>query len=67
MMGQEIALTKNAVIFYGPDEISWWVLSVAVELFVKVEIATHRLLEIIKDPLNLSRHSVRVCLFRPQV
>lgn len=45
---QEIALASNARIYCGPDSISWKELAVAVELFVEVETATHRLSEIMK-------------------
>jgi hypothetical protein len=48
---QEIALAKDARIYCGPDTISWKDFSVAVELFVEVETATHRLSEVMKkDP-----------------
>ena len=48
---QEIALAKDAMIYCGPDTISWKDFSVAVELFVEVETATHRLSEVMKkDP-----------------
>jgi hypothetical protein len=48
---QEIALARDATIYCGPDEITWKDFSVAVELFVEVETATHRLSEVMKkDP-----------------
>ncbi|KLU91268.1 hypothetical protein MAPG_09789, partial [Magnaporthiopsis poae ATCC 64411] len=48
---QEIALAKRATIYCGPDQIDWKDFSVAVELFVEVETATHRLSEVMKkDP-----------------
>ena len=48
---QEIALAQEAVVYCGPDEIKWKDFSVAVELFVEVETATHRLSEVMqKDP-----------------
>jgi hypothetical protein len=48
---QEIALARKAKIYCGPDEISWKEFAVAVELFVEVETATHRLSEVMKkDP-----------------
>jgi len=45
---QEIALASKARLYCGPDSISWKELAVAVELFVEVETATHRLSEIMK-------------------
>ncbi|KAM7212348.1 Heterokaryon incompatibility protein (HET) domain containing protein [Rhypophila decipiens] len=45
---QEIALANKARLYCGPDSISWKALAVAVELFVEVETATHRLSEIMK-------------------
>ena len=48
---QEIALARKAVIYCGADRISWRKFAVAVELFVEVETATHRLSEVMKkDP-----------------
>ena len=48
---QEIALAQDAVVYCGSDEINWKDFSVAVELFVEVETATHRLSEVMqKDP-----------------
>ena len=48
---QEIALARRAVIYCGTDKISWNKFAIAVELFVEVETATHRLSEVMKkDP-----------------
>ncbi|OCL14441.1 HET-domain-containing protein [Glonium stellatum] len=48
---QEVALARKAVIYCGVDKISWREFAVAVELFVEVETATHRLSEVMrKDP-----------------
>ncbi|KAH8650844.1 heterokaryon incompatibility protein-domain-containing protein, partial [Tricladium varicosporioides] len=48
---QEISLARQAVMYCGSDQISWQKFAVAVELFVEVETATHRLSEVIKkDP-----------------
>jgi Heterokaryon incompatibility protein (HET) len=48
---QEIALARRAMIYCGTDKISWSKFAVAVELFVEVETATHRLSEVMKkDP-----------------
>jgi hypothetical protein len=45
---QEIALSSAATVYCGPHEISWKSFAVAVELFVEVETATHRLSEVMK-------------------
>lgn len=45
---QEIALARTATIYCGTDEIPWENFAVAVELFVEVETATHRLSEVIR-------------------
>ncbi|KAK7193062.1 hypothetical protein PSPO01_00856 [Paraphaeosphaeria sporulosa] len=45
---QEIALAEKAQVYCGPDQIPWVDLAIAVELFVEVETATHRLSELIK-------------------
>ncbi|KAH8600681.1 heterokaryon incompatibility protein-domain-containing protein [Bisporella sp. PMI_857] len=45
---QEIVLAKNALVYCGPDKIEWKELAIAVELFVEVETATHRLSELMK-------------------
>ncbi|KAI4674147.1 uncharacterized protein J4E84_010760 [Alternaria hordeiaustralica] len=45
---QELALAKNPIIYCGRDRISWKKFAVAVELFVEVETATHRLSEVMK-------------------
>jgi hypothetical protein len=48
---QEIALARKATLYCGADRISWRKFAVAVELFVEVETATHRLSEVMKkDP-----------------
>ncbi|KAI9691560.1 MAG: hypothetical protein M1822_007631 [Bathelium mastoideum] len=48
---QEISLARKATIYCGNDQISWKKFAVAVELFVEVETATHRLSEVMKkDP-----------------
>jgi hypothetical protein len=43
---QEISLAKRAQIYCGPFSIPWKEFAVAVELFVEVETATHRLSEV---------------------
>lgn len=45
---QEIALARSATIYCGNDEIPWTNFAVAVELFVEVETATHRLSEVMR-------------------
>ncbi|KAF1942838.1 HET-domain-containing protein [Clathrospora elynae] len=45
---QEIALARKAMIYCGHDKISWKKFAIAVELFVEVETATHRLSEAMK-------------------
>ena len=48
---QEIALARTAKIYCGTDRIAWSKFAIAVELFVEVETATHRLSEVMKkDP-----------------
>jgi hypothetical protein len=48
---QEIALANDATIYCGKDTIPWKDFSDAVQLFVEVETATHRLSEVMKkDP-----------------
>lgn len=48
---QEIALARKAKIYCGADRIAWSKFAIAVELFVEVETATHRLSEVMKkDP-----------------
>lgn len=48
---QEIALAQDAEIYCGTDRLPWKDFAVAVELFVEVETATHRLSEVMKkDP-----------------
>ncbi|KAI1331421.1 heterokaryon incompatibility protein-domain-containing protein [Xylariaceae sp. FL0255] len=45
---QEIALARQATVYCGKHSISWKEFAVAVELFVEVETATHRLSEIMQ-------------------
>lgn len=45
---QEIALARSATIYCGNDQIPWENFAVAVELFVEVETATHRLSEVMR-------------------
>lgn len=45
---QELALARKATVYCGPDEIDWRELAIAIELFVEVESATHRLSELMK-------------------
>lgn len=45
---QEITLAQKALLYCGRDNISWNKFSLAMELFVEVETATHRLLEVMK-------------------
>ena len=45
---QEISLASKATVYCGPDSIPWKEFAVAVELFVEVETATHRLSEVMK-------------------
>ncbi|KAH7086804.1 heterokaryon incompatibility protein-domain-containing protein [Paraphoma chrysanthemicola] len=45
---QELSLANKAEIWCGPDSIPWKEFAVAVELFVEVESATHRLSEVMK-------------------
>ncbi|KAH8650825.1 heterokaryon incompatibility protein-domain-containing protein [Tricladium varicosporioides] len=48
---QEIALSRKATIHCGADTLDWKHFAIAVELFVEVETATHRLSEVMKkDP-----------------
>lgn len=49
---QEIALARRAMVYCGDDKISWKKFAVAVELFVEVETATHRLSEVMKKDLK---------------
>ncbi|KAH8716769.1 heterokaryon incompatibility protein-domain-containing protein [Phaeosphaeriaceae sp. PMI808] len=46
---QEISLAKKAKIYCGPYSIQWKEFAVAVELFVEVETATHRLSEVMQN------------------
>lgn len=45
---QELALAQKPIIYCGNDRISWKKFAIAVELFVEVETATHRLSEVMK-------------------
>jgi hypothetical protein len=45
---QEISLAKHAQIHCGPHSVPWKEFAVAVELFVEVETATHRLSEVMR-------------------
>ena len=45
---QEVALARRTVVYCGSDKISWKKFAIAVELFVEVETATHRLSEVMK-------------------
>lgn len=45
---QEIALAPTASVYCGTDELEWRELAIAVELFVEVETATHRLSELLR-------------------
>lgn len=45
---QEVVLARDAIVYCGPDKIPWRELAIAVELFVEVETATHRLSELMK-------------------
>jgi hypothetical protein len=49
---QEIALARDAIIYCGHEKISWQKFAIAVELFVEVETATHRLSEVMKKDLQ---------------
>ncbi|KAK8064464.1 hypothetical protein PG994_007102 [Apiospora phragmitis] len=46
---QEIALAKQATVYCGNDSMPWKDFAIAVELFVEVETATHRLSEIMQN------------------
>lgn len=46
---QEIALAKRATVYCGNDSMPWKDFAIAVELFVEVETATHRLSEIMQN------------------
>jgi hypothetical protein len=48
---QEISLAREAVLYCGEDKINWKDFATAVELFLEVESATHRLSDVLKkDP-----------------
>ncbi|KAH8745623.1 heterokaryon incompatibility protein-domain-containing protein [Hyaloscypha finlandica] len=49
---QEIALARKATIHCGNDTLDWKHFAIAVELFVEVETATHRLSEVMKKDLE---------------
>ena len=49
---QEIALARQATIYCGEEKISWKDFSDAVQLFVEVESATHRLSDVMKKDPN---------------
>lgn len=46
---QEIALAREAIVYCGQHSIGWRDFAVAVELFVEVETATHRLSEVMRQ------------------
>ncbi|KAF2854236.1 hypothetical protein T440DRAFT_544500 [Plenodomus tracheiphilus IPT5] len=50
---QEIALAFKARVYCGPDELDWRELAIAVELFVEVETATHRLSELLRKDAKM--------------
>ncbi|KAI4666686.1 uncharacterized protein J4E79_002726 [Alternaria viburni] len=52
---QELSLANKAEIWCGPDSMPWKEFAVAVELFVEVESATHRLSEVIQKDVQF-RH-----------
>jgi hypothetical protein len=49
---QELSLANKADIWCGPDSMSWKEFAVAVELFVEVESATHRLSEVMQKDVQ---------------
>jgi len=49
---QEIALARKATIHCGKDSLDWKHFAIAVELFVEVETATHRLSEVMKKDIE---------------
>jgi len=51
---QEVALAPKAIIHCGAAKLSWTKFAVAVELFVEVETATHRLSEVRVTALHLT-------------
>ena len=51
---QEVALAPKAIIHCGAAKLSWTKFAVAVELFVEVETATHRLSEVRVNALHLT-------------
>ncbi|KAL1599606.1 hypothetical protein SLS60_007409 [Paraconiothyrium brasiliense] len=52
---QELSLANKAEIWCGPDSMPWKEFAVAVELFVEVESATHRLSEVMQKDVQF-RH-----------
>ncbi|KAI4712549.1 hypothetical protein J4E89_002817 [Alternaria sp. Ai002NY15] len=52
---QELSLANKAEIWCGPDSMPWKEFAVAVELFVEVETATHRLSEVMQKDVQF-RH-----------
>ncbi|KAI4926519.1 hypothetical protein J4E85_006813 [Alternaria conjuncta] len=52
---QELSLANKAEIWCGPDSMPWKEFAVAVELFVEVESATHRLSEVMQTDVQF-RH-----------
>jgi len=53
---QEVALAPKAIIHCGPAKLSWTKFAVAVELFVEVETATHRLSEVRMNFLSFTMY-----------
>lgn len=51
---QEVALASDTVVYCGNDKIPWKDFAVAVELFVEVETATHRLSEV-REPKDKTK------------
>jgi hypothetical protein len=51
---QEVSLANKADIWCGPDSMPWKEFAVAVELFVEVESATHRLSEVMQTDVQFS-------------
>ena len=49
---QELALSTVAILYCGVDHIQWLDFATAIELFVEVETATHRLSEVMKKDLQ---------------
>jgi hypothetical protein len=51
---QELSLANKAEIWCGPDSMPWKEFAVAVELFVEVETATHRLSEVMQRDIQFT-------------